>query len=600
MWDHIRERTAKNYQGVGSGVYRSTDGGDSWNRVGTGVIGPHPALGRIGVAIDPQQPNNVYAIASGGVGGHAGFYKSVDGGTTFVPVISPDQAGLSGAFVYGWWFGRVWVDPKNSDNVWTAGLDMLKSTDGGLTFSSSSNGMHVDQHALVWDTRIEGRMWAGNDGGLWRSDDGGSTWEPPEVEPFLQPDGMDVSEQDPNMIVVGMQDNGEAITNEDGQFETFGPGGDGQRVLINPKDNNITYACGQNGACEVSHDRGANGESFENSVISVRKAFFMPIEFDMKTPSTVYAGGELMNRSDDDGATWTVISPDLSDGGVNDTELNPLYHGFGALTAIGTAPKETGRLYAGTDDGNLWYAHAAAGAVGIGDWTQASDPDLPDAYVTRVEVDQAEPKNAYVTYSGFRGGDTAAYVLRTADGGENWDNITGDLPKAPVNDINVVGDKLVVATDFGVFATKDGGAHWYRVGRDLPLLPVYELRTHTGSQALFAATFGRGVYKIGLAALEGLPAGKPKRLTAKVTVKRLRKGKRRITVSGTAPARTRVTVRLSGGKLKRAVVRRAKAKKAGTYRVRFVVRKRGRYKVRVTGRAGTKRLKAVVRTKRVR
>jgi photosystem II stability/assembly factor-like uncharacterized protein len=506
MWDHIRRRDARNYQGVGSGVYRSTDGGSTWSRIATGIIGPNPVLGRIGVAIDPQSPQTIYVIASGGVGGHVGFFKSTDGGTTFLPIISPDQAGLSGAFTYGWWFGRVWVDPRNSSNVWTAGLDMLQSTDGGLTFSSSSNGMHVDQHALVWDPKIEGRMWAGNDGGLWRTDDGGDSWTPAEVEPFLQPDGMDVSEQDANLIVVGMQDNGEAKTTDAGQFESYGPGGDGQRVLVNPKNKDILYACGQDGACEVSKDGGASGESFENTVISVRKAFFMPIEFDLENPSTLYTGGEIMSRSDDDAGSWTPISPDLSDGGLTEQELNPLYRGYGALTAIGTAPKAAGRLYGGTDDGNLWFANSGGGEVGLTDWTQATDPDLPNAYVTRIEVDQANPATAYVTYSGFRGGDGAAYVLKTTDGGQNWDNITGDLPKAPVNDINIVGDKLVVAGDFGVYATRNGGTNWYRVGSRLPLLPVYELRLNRATNQLFAATFGRGVYKIGLAALEGLPA----------------------------------------------------------------------------------------------
>jgi hypothetical protein len=241
-------------------------------------------------------------------------------------------------------------------------------------------------------------------------------------------------------------------------------------------------------------------------VVSVRKAFFMPIEFDLKTPSTVYAGGEIMSRSDDDGSSWTPISPDLSDGGLMEGEINPLYRGYGALTTIGTAPKETGRLYAGTDDGNLWYADSGGGEVGLSDWTQATDPDLPNAYVTRVEVDQTKPTTAYVSYSGFRGGDRAAYVLKTTDGGKNWANITGDLPKAPVNDINIVGETLVVATDFGVYATKTGGETWFRVGSGLPLVPTYELRTHRGSNQLFAATFGRGVYKVSLDALEGLPA----------------------------------------------------------------------------------------------
>ncbi len=461
MWDHIRRRDARNYQGIGSGVYRSTDGGDSWNRVATGVIGPHPALGRIGVAIDPQAPANVYVIASGGVGGHAGFYKSIDGGQNFLPVIAPDHAGLSGAFLYGWWFGRVWVDPQNSNHVYTAGLDLLRSEDAGLTFGSVNNGMHVDQHALAFDQRVEGRIWAGNDGGLYRSDDDGANWTGAEVQPFLQPDALDVSEQDAGFIVIGMQDNGEAMIHSEteGQWNEFGPGGDGQRVLINPKNPDIVYACGQNGACQVSHQRGEDGESFENSIVSARKAFFMPIEFDLDNPATLYAGGEIMSRSDDHAATWTPISPDLSDGGVVEGETNPFYRGYGALTAIGTAPKAVGRLYAGTDDGNLWYADSGGDEVGVGDWTRASDPDLPDAYVTRVEVDQAKPATAYVTYSGFRGGDNAAYVLKTTDGGASWENITGDLPKAPVNDINIVGDsKLVVAGDFGVYATRDEGA----------------------------------------------------------------------------------------------------------------------------------------------
>jgi hypothetical protein len=109
-----------------------------------------------------------------------------------------------------------------------------------------------------------------------------------------------------------------------------------------------------------------------------------------------------------------------------------------------------------------------------------------------------------VTYSGYRAGNNAAYVLRSVDGGKTWGNITGDLPKAPVNDINVVDDKLVVASDFGVYASKDTGQTWYRVGRNLPLAPAYELRTHKGSNQLFVATFGRSVWKVGLHALEGL------------------------------------------------------------------------------------------------
>lgn len=595
MWDHIRRRDEKAYAGVGSGVFTSTDGGDTWQRVGTGVIGPNPALGRIGVAIDPQSPDTIYVIASGHVGGHAGFYKSTNFGTVFVPLVVPDQAGLSGAFVYGWWFGRVWVDPRKSNEVWTAGLDLLRSTNGGQTFATSSAGMHVDQHAMAWDPRIENRVWAGNDGGVYRSDDGGRTWVPAKVQPYLQPNALDVSEQDPSRVVIGMQDNGEArnYATAKREWTAFGPGGDGQRVLINPKNKNIVYACGQNGACQVSTDGGTSGTSFENQVISARKVFFMPIEFDLKTPSTIYTGGEIMNRSDDDGGSFTPISPDLSDGGVTERETNPLYRGYGGLSAIGTAPKEAGRLYAGTDDGNLWYANSGGGNVGPGDWTRATDSDLPDAYVSRIEVDQGDPKTAYVTYSGFRGGDNAAYVLKTKDGGENWDNITGNLPKAPVNDINIVGDKLVVAADFGVFASRDQGKDWFRVGSGLPQVPIYELRTHMPSRTVFIATFGRGVYKLGVDALDFVPGAEPAAKKGKLRLpatRSCRGGARfrfRVAVSGASPKVTlrRATITVSGVK-KKITLRTARQ-----FRQRVVIklpRRKTTVSVTAVSRTGTK------------
>lgn len=124
--------------------------------------------------------------------------------------------------------------------------------------------------------------------------------------------------------------------------------------------------------------------------------------------------------------------------------------------------------------------------------------DLPIAWITRVEIDPEDPDVAYVTYSGFRQGVDAAYVLRTTDGGVNWTDITGDLPNAPLNDVNVVGDALAVAGDFGVFLTRDLGRHWLKLGRDLPLAPIHELRWHAPTNTLYAATFGRSAWKVAL------------------------------------------------------------------------------------------------------
>jgi photosystem II stability/assembly factor-like uncharacterized protein len=522
MWQHQRLPDARNYTGTGSGVYRSTDGGDSWARIGSPFLGPNPELGRMGVAIDPSNPDTVYVIASGTpIGGaHLGFYKSTDFGNSFIPTIDPNNAGLGGAFTYGWWFGRLWVDPNNSQRIYSAGVDLMRSDDGGQSFASAGANAHADMHAMVWDPKVKGRIYLGNDGGLYRSDDDGVAWNQVKYQPFSQPDSLDVSEQDPNWLVAGLQDNGQIRTEKpEKEWNPFG-GGDGQRTLISPKDKHTIYGCSQNGACSVSHDDGATqtGFSYADALVvsagryaSVRHNFFTPIEFDPEDPHTIYIGGDILSRSDDEGQSFTTISPVL--GGAPGKETNPLYVDYGTLTTISPAPKSTGTIYAGTDNGALWYTHSGGGLTG---WTQATDPDLPTSWITRLQVDPKNPMVAYATYSGLRAGEKAAYVFRTKDGGANWDNISGDLPKIQVSDINVIGDKLVVGTDVGVYATRDQGAHWYLVGGNLPLAPVYELRVNPKSDQLFVATFGRSIWKIGLAALDGIPKvkytlGLPKR-----------------------------------------------------------------------------------------
>jgi photosystem II stability/assembly factor-like uncharacterized protein len=498
-WDAQRTPAQRRYTGPGSGVYRSTDSGATWTRIATPLLA-NDEIGRIGVAIDPQKPDTTYFIASGLVGNHIGFFKSTDFGTTLVPQFDPDQFALDGAFTYGWWFGRVWVDPNDSNRVFVAGVGLLRSTDGGATFDVVNGEAHADQHALVWDARVPGRVWLGNDGGVYRSDDNESSFQHAEVEPFSQPDSLDVSEQDPTRIVAGLQDNGQIRSWPD-DWNSFG-GGDGQRVLIDPTDQEVVYGCSQNGACTVSTDGGKTNNDFSNQVVSARKPFFAPIEFDPKDPKTLYAGGEMLNRSDDRAQTWTPISPDLSNGPSTE-ETNPLYAKYGSISAIGAAPKETGTLYVGTDDGNVQYTHSGGGPAG---WTKATSEVLPKAWVNKIAVKPTDDKTAYVAFSGFRSGDKAAYLVKTTDGGETFTNHTGDLPHVPIQDVEIVDDStLAVATDVGVFASKDDGAHWYRVGSGLPQLPAYEMKVHRGSDTLFVATFGRSIWKVALASVTAGP-----------------------------------------------------------------------------------------------
>ena len=497
-WDAIRYPDKRQYTGLGSGVYKSTDGGTTWSRIVFPGLGPDTELGRPGVTV--ASDGTVYVLTSGTSGAYRSVLTSTDGGTTFTPS-PPDPNLVLSQYVYGWWFGRIWTDPKDPKHVWVPGVDLMESKDGARTWDVATGGAHADQHAMAWDPKVPGRVYLGNDGGLYRSDTNGGNWKAAKSMPFSQLYSMDVGEQDPARMVAGLQDNGvnrnytSRGVDSKGQWNSY-VGGDGQRALINPKDQKIVYGCYQYGDCFVSTDGGSTSTEFVNSVVSTRKNWFTPIEFDPENPHTIYTGGEIMSRSDDDANSFTPISGDLSNGPGRET--NPLFKNYGTITTIAPAGLSKKTIYAGTDDGNLWYTHNQDDPTA---WTKASDPDLPKAWITRVEVSHKDPNVAYVTYSGFRQDDNAAYLLKTTDGGKSWANITGNLPKAPLNDVNIVGDTLVVASDVGVFYKKPSDSGWLKLGNGLPLAPIFELRYHQPTDTLYAATFGRGIYKVNAAEL---------------------------------------------------------------------------------------------------
>jgi photosystem II stability/assembly factor-like uncharacterized protein len=500
-WQNLREPDRRLYTGVGSGLYKSTDGGESFRRIGPGLFGPSPLLGRMGITVGPKD-RKLYVIATGESGLYQGLWVSSDQGTTFTPLPDAQQAAINGQFVYGWWFGRVWVNPEKPGSLYVAGVNLSKSANGGQTWSVDSRN-HADHHALAWDPKVPGRVYNGHDGGVNRSDDDTATWEERSPDQhWTQLYSLDVSQQDTRRAVQALQDNGDVRSfnnagepNDEGMWREYN-GGDGVRAVINPADDTTYYGCSQYGACSRFKRNGATTSrtSFENSIIGSRKNWSVPIEFEPGKERTTYTGSEILHRSTDDGVTWSPVSPELTNGPGRET--NPLFKNYGTITTI--APARGGRtIYVGTDDGNLWFTHTGGG-VDPTQWTKAADADLPKAWITRVEVDPDDAQTAYVTYSGYRTGEDAAYVLKTTDGGKSWMPISRGLPRAPVNDINIIGKSLVVATDVGVFRSKDDGRKWKRVGEGLPLAPVFELRHVPSTNELYAATFGRSMWKLDL------------------------------------------------------------------------------------------------------
>jgi hypothetical protein len=487
MWDHLREADLRTYGGVGSGVYRSTDGGTTWQRLTNGLPASSATIGRIGVALAASNPQRLYAIVNQTGGLFQGFYKSDNGGDSWTQ-LTPNST-LSGAqSTYGWWFGRVWVDPLDQAHVFGAGVYLCESKDSGASFTGEFSP-HADDHAMAWDLKVRGRVYLGNDGGTYRSDVNGSNdqWTAATNQPFTQFYSVDVSEQDSRRLVGGAQDNGVNRSYNGTPWNSY-VGGDGEEALIDPVDQNMVYGCSQYGFCLRSTDGGNTSFDFTGSTVSSRRNWFTPVQFDPANPAVLYYAGNQVNRSSNHAVTWSVISPDLTGGPGRD----PNYP-FGTVTTVAGAKTDPNRVLAGTDDGRLWFTTNLGG-----NWTQVTDPDVPGTWVTRVTVDPVNANVAYATFSGFRSGVALPYVLKTTDGGTTWASIVGNLPQAPVNDILVVGSTLYVGTDVGVFRSLDGGTTWRTAGSKLPNVPVTDLEYRAASNSLYAATFGRGIFMLAL------------------------------------------------------------------------------------------------------
>ena len=498
MWDHRREPDLRRYGGVGSGLYRSSDGGSTWERLTNGLPAPGATIGRIGVAVARTNPQRVYAIVNQTTGIFQGFYRSDDGGNSWINLPSDpnDENSLASAQAgFGWWFGRLWVDPANEAHVFAAGVALCESQDGGVTFTPHFQP-HADHHAMAWDLKVPNRVYLGTDGGTYRSDTNGAVdqWTKAIHEPFTQFYSVDVSEQDASRLVGGTQDNF-ALRSYGATGWNGYAFGDGLATLINPVNQELVYGCIQYGNCYRSIDGGTTTTLFTNLIPSPRKNWFAPLQFDPNNPAILYFGGTRVFRSGDNAVSWAPISPDLTGGPGRDHPRTL----FGTITTIGIAKTDPNRLLAGTDDGRLWFTPNLGGV-----WTQVTDPDVPGTWVTRVVVDPLNAAVAYATFSGFRSGGSLPYVLKTTDGGATWSSITGDLPQAPTNDIVVVGSALYVGTDVGVFLSTNGGATWVTAGEDLPNVPVTDLEYRAASHSIYAATFGRGIYALPLAPSQAL------------------------------------------------------------------------------------------------
>lgn len=486
MWERTRRPDRRHYGGESCGIYKTTDGGANWTELTSGLPSG-PDVGRIGISLAPSNPDILYSIYADEVGYFAGIFKTTNGGETWTQTNDGALGNMYSS--YGWWFGRIRVDPVNPQVAYAIGFDLYKTTNGGNSWSNIGWSVHVDQHDLYAHPLNPNYVVLGNDGGVYISQNAGNSWTFLQNLPITQFYTVDVDYQNPDRLYGGTQDNGTNRTmtgNLDDWVNIYG--GDGFYVLVNPQNNQYVYAEYQYGGLGRSTDGGYSFMYATNGISgSDRFNWSSPLVFDPNNPQTLYYGGNRLYKSTNHAANWTAISSDLSNG---PGQYNQTY---GTITTISVSKINGQVIYAGTDDANVWVTQN-----GGGNWTKISD-ELPERWVTRVAADPFDEATAYVTFSGYRYDEYLPHIFRTIDFGQTWEDISGDLPEAPINDIIVdptLDSALYIATDVGVFASWNLGQNWGLLGLGLPNVPVCDLVFHDELRMLIAATYGRSMFRI--------------------------------------------------------------------------------------------------------
>lgn len=485
MWERIRRPESRIAGGLTTGLYRSDDGGNTWNPVGGGLPAPSTTNGRIGIAIAPSNPEIMYVSYADHPGYFKGLYKSTNGGLNWTQTNDGTLANLYSSF--GWYFGNLAVSPTNPNTVYALGVPLYKTTNGGSSWFSSDGNMHVDHHAIWINPNNDQELYVGNDGGFYYSQNGGSSYSHRNSLPITQFYAGTVDANNSLRQYGGTQDNGTVRTNTGGNSNWSNIlGGDGFYVVIDDNNGSIIYAESQWG----NLNKSTNGGSTFNYIApgSIRSNWMTPVALDPSNSNRLYYGGEAVYRSNNAGSSWNVISPDLSNGPYSQNS-------FGTITTLSPSPLNSQVIAAGTDDSNVWVTNDD-GAT----WNKVSDA-LPQRWVTRVTTSPFDQNEILVSFSGFRIGQYEGHVYRSIDLGSTWVDISSNLPAAPVQDVifdPLAAGTLYAGTDLGVFITTNNGASWQFLGDNLPLAGVMDLYLHESDRRLFAFTHGRGLYSLDL------------------------------------------------------------------------------------------------------
>ena len=492
--------------GVRNGVYHSSDAGLTWQPLnGTGAASlPTSTAGRIELAIAPSSPATIYAQIAGTIvsGTNSapllGIYKTTDAGTTWTKLNTTTLAGTWGAQM--WYYNTLRVSPTDPNVVWSAGIAVLRSLNGGTSWSALSltgpdgNDMHVDFHGLAF-TPDGSKLYIGNDGGMYSTSDitaARPNWtalnDTLAITQFYP--GMSMDPGTSGVSLAGAQDNGVQLFDGSGTW-TGVASCDGGYTAMDPSFPTLSYASCQ--GISIARSLGRDASSILVPVyygIDATDAtqFIAPWVIDPANAQTLYFGTFRVWQTRDGGGQWAALSPDLTGGNK------------GTLTALAVAPADSNTVYVGTSNAKVQMTSEALKGPGAS-WNDRT-PGLPARAVTAIAVDPVDAATAYVTFSGFPSlSDLQGHIYKTTNSGATWQDISGNLPAIPVNNIIVDPDlpnTLYIATDAGVMITTDGGNGWSSLGSGLPKVAVLSLAMSRHARVLRAASHGRSVWEIAI------------------------------------------------------------------------------------------------------
>ncbi|MBK8346159.1 MAG: T9SS type A sorting domain-containing protein [Saprospiraceae bacterium] len=495
-WNRIRNNKKSLVSGPDAKIYKSIDGGATWKTLKNGL--PEDLSSRIGIDISASNPNILFACYTHPANFNLkGVYKSTDGGESWQSLIIGGDTGLEQGIYggFGWYFGKIRINPNNSDDVFILGVDLYRTVDGGISWEAAtppwwSYEVHADKHDLIFQGS---NMFLATDGGVYKANIDNARWEDIENIPTTQFYRVSYNPHSPELYYGGAQDNGTsggnnlAINDWDRIY-----GGDGFQSLFHPQNKDIFYVETQNGDISVTSNGGIDFDAADAGIESSDpRNWDMPLMMSHHDPNVLYTGTNRIYRNEGGNTdiNWKPISEDLT---KPDSDF--LRHN---ISAIHESKLNSDYIISGSSDGQLWVTKDKGST-----WDKINT-GLPLKYISSVSFSPVFENTIYCSFTGYKDNDNFPHIFKSDNLGKTWRPINGNIPPVAINNILVLpkpndgdligGDLIVIATDAGVYFTNNGGGEWQRLGDNMPLVPVYDVDYNVINNEVIAGTFGRSI-----------------------------------------------------------------------------------------------------------